>query len=166
MAKLDLGLPSLTRRIFYLLIGLLGYFAIWSSCSELQMVDRSSDSEHSNVIGKKFRLKEDVGTFAISFDRNQPPKYIHLIFGHSIGGREVVSKGKLKKGTLIQIVKVVTPGPFNSFIMKILRSPVVQYVVKVINNEQFKNVIIRVDVVGLIDDATFGLDGRAFEVVQ
>ena len=128
------------------------------SCTEIEMNDLSSDPKYSQVIGKKFILKEDVLALGISSDNSLPANYIVLISGVGFSGPEVVSRSKMRKGTVIQVVKVL--------VAESLISSKVAYVVKETESSQINGKEIRITLVDKVDDSNYGLDGNYYKIVN
>ena len=129
-----------------------------SSCSEIKMVDSSSDPAYSPVIGKKIKLKKELWALGISSSNKPPADYVDLVPGVGYSGPEVVSRHTLKKDTVLQITKVLTS---KSFMIK-----KVEYVVTEVYGSQFTGEEIRIALIGNKDDANLGLDSDSYEIIH
>jgi hypothetical protein len=151
---------ALIRKIklrYYLLIAIL-ICLFFSSCSEVKMVDSSADPSYSTVIGKKFKLREDLLALGISSSNRHPADYVEIVPRPGFAGPEVVSRRTLKKDTVVQVTRALTS---QSLIVNR-----VEYVVTEVYSSQLVGEEIRIRLVGNKDDATFGLDGNFYEIVH
>lgn len=129
------------------------------ACGEVTMDDYSSEPAYISIIGKKFRVKEDVWALGITSDKNYKNKrdYIVLVPGVGFSGPEVVSRDRLSKGSIVKVVRV--------FKAKSLFSSKVVYVVEEVSSNKFDGVEIRVTLVGSGDDSNFGLDSSIYKII-
>lgn len=142
---------------YYLLIAILCSLFL-PSCFDVKMVDSSSDPIYSAVIGQQFQLKEELLALGISSTNSPPADYVVLVPGVGFSGPEVVSRKKLKQGTVIQVIKVLTARSF--------MSSKVAYVVREVGSSQFADEELRITLVGRIDDTVYGLDSDFYEVIH
>ena len=72
-------------------------------------VDVSSQSPYASAIGKQFRTQRDLIAIGYTVDRNYAKQidYIALVSPPGFSGPEVVAKGELPKGALLEIVAVL-----------------------------------------------------------
>ena len=129
-----------------------------SSCFEVEMHDSTSDPIYSSIIGKKFKLKEDLLALGVSSDNKLPADYVVLVAGVGFSGPEVVSRMNLPKGCVFQLDKVLTA--------KSIMSSKVAYVFKEIGSNHLKGKEIRATLTSKSDDANYGLDANSFEIVN
>lgn len=143
----------------YLLLLAFVYSSI-VSCGQVTMIDSSLEPEYKGIIGKTFRVKEDLWALGITTDKNYKKRldYIVLVSGVGFSGPEVVSRDRLNKDSLIRVVRVLTSKSL--FVLR------VKYVVEVINSEQFKGVEVRVRLSGSTDDANYGLNPSVYELID
>ena len=130
------------------------------ACGEVTMNDSSLAPAYTSVIGKKFRIKEDLWALGITTDKNYKSNrdYIVLVPGVGFSGPEVVSRDRLKKGTIIKVVRVLEA--------KSLFSSKVVYVVEEIGSRKFDGVEMRITLTGSSDSPNFGLDSSVYEKID
>lgn len=155
MKSFTLSLTLIDKTI-YLFIAFFSCIFL-SSCLDVKMQDSSSNPNYSSIVGKKIKLKEDLLALGISADNSLPADYVVLVPGVGFSGPEVVSRGKLQKGTILQVAKILTA--------KSVLSSKIAYVVKEIDNQLIDKEI-RITLVGKSDDINYGLDGNSYEIVD
>ena len=130
------------------------------SCGQVTMRDSSLEPSYTAIIGKKFRVKEDLWALGITTDKNYKKRldYIVLVPGVGFSGPEVVSRDRLSKDSIIKIVRVLTA--------KSLISSKVVYIVEEVDSNKFKDAEIRVKLVGSSDDLNLGLDKLVYELID
>lgn len=130
------------------------------SCEQIALEDYSSTPEYSDVIGMKFRVKEDLWAIGITANKNYKKRvdYIVLAPGVGFGGPEVVTKERVSKGIIIRIVGVQKA-----------RSPLLSqviYVVEEIGSDKLKGAVVRVKPTGDVKDPNLGLDDSVYEKIE
>lgn len=124
--------------------------------SQVPMVDVGEAREYAHLVGKKFRTQQELRIFGITADRHYAKRvdYVMLVTPPGFGGREIVTRDVLPKGSVVQIVGVLrSTVPF-------LRR--VEYVVRVKKDGRLGEVPMRVNLTGAIDDANVGLPEGIF----
>jgi hypothetical protein len=136
------------------------------SCGPVEWEDVSSQKPHSEAIGKKFRLREDMLLLGISVKTpaGLPPDYFLLMRRPGIGGYEVVDRGELKKGTVVQVVGVLVPKHgLDRFLGRIDRYRGV-YVVGGVEGKQLREQPIWIKLIDDPENELYGLN--AFEEMK
>ena len=123
------------------------------------MVDSSSNSEYSWLLGKKINLNQKVWAIAVTKDSNYslPADYVILFPGHGFSGPEVVFKEQCCQDMTLTIVQVLTSTSW-------LHSRV-EYVVEAKGLEKY-NLPIIINVWNDIKDENLGLDAETFEYLR
>ena len=126
----------------------------------MEMEDSSSKPEYTDVINKKFKLKEEMWALGITTDQNYKKitSYILLVPGVGFTGPEVVSRDRIKAGSVLKISKVLTA--------KSLFSSKIAYVIEEENSGKFSSHELRVTVYESPSGTNLGLEEKYFEKIN
>lgn len=145
------GLPLLLGALIlpFLLYGL-------GTSIRVKMRDASADAAYAPLIGKEIRLREDVWVLGIAWNGNPPVEYYMLVGGPGFGGRDVISHGRLRRGSVVRIARVMAGShwPFRSR---------VEYVVEPVRGDGFPEGKMQIDGTAGEDGGPPGLRDPAFE---
>lgn len=136
------------RRVLIIIL----FCLLTLSCVQVEMQDSSNDPAYAHVIGKQFRIKEDLWATGITTDPNYQHRldYIVLVPGVGFMGPEVLFREHFGNEAVIRIDRVLTAkGPLSSKVV---------YVVEEVNTDRFEDSEIRIRLVGSVDDNNLGLD--------
>lgn len=129
-----------------------------TACFVVPMEDVSSNAAYSKVLGKRFKLNQQVWAHGIADSKEHKRiEYIRLVPGVGLGGSEVLSKEPLASGTILQVTRVLKARPPFSRI---------DYVVKVLGLERFRGYEVRIRLSGSINELNYGLDESVYSLVQ
>ena len=72
-------------------------------------LDVSAQAQYADVLGKRFRTLQDLEAIGITIDRNYRKRidYVTLVRPPGFSGPEVVARGQLPKGSVLEIVAVL-----------------------------------------------------------
>lgn len=129
-----------------------------AACTKVEMHDVSADAEHAPLIGREIRLKEDVWALGTAWNYKPPADHVLLEGGVGFAGREVVSRSRMKKDTVLRIRKVLAAKPLG-----LLR---VSYVVDEVNTHAFTGEQLEIRLVAERIGATPHLPGQYFELLD
>jgi len=127
-----------------------------ASCDQVSMDDVSANPKYSKVVGKEFRVKEDLWVLGITTDLNYQDRidYLILVPGVGFSGPEVVVSERLYSGSTFKITRVLKA-----------RSPLfsrMTYVVEEVGSNRFRDHELRVDLVGDMNNQNCGLDEAVY----
>lgn len=143
----------LVKRIVLVIASCLAFV----SCGQLAMDDVSNVPEFSGAIGKKFRTKDDLLAIGVTKDANykKMADHITLVPIPGFSGPEVVTKARVSKGFVFQVVGVLKAAS--------VASKRVIYIVEDVNTRKFKGTPIGITLTGQISDRNLGLDESIYE---
>ena len=132
------------------------FLCLWlASCGPMSFVDISLTPEYSSVIGKQFRVKEDLWAFGIMSKIDYPKKVDYIVLMKiRIGGREVITEERLKSGFVFRVVRVLKA--------RVSLLPTVKYIVEIVDSNKFKGYEVEVDMTGDANDGNYGLDKSVY----
>ena len=71
-------------------------------------LDASAETQYAPVLGKRFRTQGDLAAIGVTMDRNYRKQidYIKLVRPPGFSGPEVVARGHLPKGSVLEVTGV------------------------------------------------------------
>lgn len=133
---------------------------VTTSCRQLEMEDVSSAEKYSHAIGVNFKTKDELWAIGVTSDKNYRKRvdYIVLVPGVGFSGPEVVTKNRVGKGSVFQVVRVLKASSFVSSRMI--------YVVQNVGTNTFRDTSIHVQLTGEINDRNLGLNESIYEMIK
>lgn len=130
------------------------------SCGEITMEDISSNPEYATIIGKKIRAKTELWATGVTLDQNYKKQIdcIVLVPGVGFTGPEVISRGRVKTGSVFGIAGVLKT--------KSIINPTKYYLVKEVGSNTYKDIPMWVMIPGAIKDGNYGLNESVYEKID
>ena len=132
---------------------------------QVKMVDVSSEPNYFHVIGKKYRLKQDLLAlgFSSAYISTLPVDYYTLYTRRIGANRFILSEDKMTKGSVIEVVRVTDSKDW--FATRIMRNRYTQYIVKEIGGHRFGPKDLTVKLTGPENDSNYGMDADLYELM-
>ena len=106
--------PAMAVRWIRPVVAVIGVaLAVWALdyliARPIPLVDVSAQPQYSTILGKRFRTQRDLLAIGYTVDRDYKKQidYVTLVLPPGFSGPEVVARGELPKGSVLEVIGVL-----------------------------------------------------------